>query len=44
MGKKHLVIPGPVNKLFNFATTHLMTRQQALITNGDFMAKGLRKS
>ncbi len=44
LGRKHLIIPGPVNKLFNFATTHLMTRQQALITNGDFMAKGLRKS
>lgn len=43
LGKKHLVIPGPVNKLFNFATTHLMSRQQALITTGNFMAKGLRK-
>lgn len=43
LGRKHLVIPGPVNKLFHFATTHLMTREKALRTNGDFMAQGLGK-
>lgn len=43
LGKKHLVVPGPINKLFNFASTHFMTRQQALITNGNFMAGGLNK-
>ena len=43
LGQKHLVIPGPINKLFNFATNHFMTRQQAVVTNGDFMAKGLNK-
>lgn len=43
LGKKHLVIPGTVNKLFNFMTTHFMGREQAVVTNGDFMAKGLGK-
>ncbi len=43
LGKKHLVIPGTVNKLFNLLTTHLMTRERAVVTNGDFMAKGLGK-
>lgn len=43
LGRKHLVIPGPVNKLFNFFTTHMMTREKALRTNGDFMAQGLGK-
>ena len=43
LGREHLVIPGPVNKLFNFVTTRLMSRRQALITNGDFMRRGLGK-
>lgn len=43
LGRKHLVIPGPVNKLFHFATTHLMTREKALRMNGEFMAQGLGK-
>lgn len=43
LGQKHLVIPGPVNKLFHFFTTHFMSREKALITNGDFMANGLKK-
>lgn len=43
LGRKHLVIPGTINKLFEFATTHLMSRQKALITNGNFMAQGLGK-
>lgn len=43
LGKKALVIPGSVNKLFNFFTTYFMSRQQAVVTNGDFMAKGLGK-
>lgn len=43
LGRDHLVIPGPVNKLFNFVTTRLMSRRQALITNGDFMRRGLGK-
>jgi short-subunit dehydrogenase len=43
LGRKHLVIPGPVNKLFNFFTTHFTSREKAVLTNGDFMAKGLGK-
>lgn len=43
LGRDHLVIPGPVNKLFNFVTTRLMSRRQALVTNGDFMRRGLGK-
>lgn len=43
LGKKHLVIPGTINKLFHFLTTHFMSREKALITNGDFMASGLNK-
>ncbi|MCA9957798.1 MAG: SDR family NAD(P)-dependent oxidoreductase [Anaerolineales bacterium] len=43
LGRKHLVIPGPVNKLFHFFTTHFMSREKAVLTNGDFMAKGLGK-
>lgn len=44
LGRKHLVIPGLVNKLFQFAATHLMTREQAIRTTGDLMAKGLGKT
>ncbi len=43
LGRQLLVIPGPVNKLFHFATTHLMSREKAVLTNGDFMAQGLGK-
>lgn len=43
LGRQHLVIPGPVNKLFHFATTHLMSRQKAIETTGDLMAQGLNK-
>jgi uncharacterized protein len=41
LGRKHLVIPGRLNKVFHVATAHLMSRQRALMTNGQFMAKGL---
>lgn len=43
LGHKHLVIPGPVNKIMQFAATHLMTRRGALIASGDLMARGLGK-
>jgi short-subunit dehydrogenase len=43
LGRRHLVIPGPVNKLFYFATTHLMSREKAVVTTGDLMAQGLNK-
>ncbi len=44
LGRRHLVIPGPVNKLFQFAATHLMSREQAIRTTGDLMVKGLGKN
>lgn len=43
LGKRHMVIPGWVNKLFMFMQTKLMSRQQAVNSIGNFMAKGLGK-
>lgn len=43
LGHQHLVFPGPVNKLFQFASSHLMNRQKAIVTTGDLMAQGLGK-
>jgi short-subunit dehydrogenase len=43
LGKRHMVIPGLVNKLFMFLQTKLMSRQQAVNSIGNFMAKGLGK-
>ncbi len=43
LGKKHLVVPGRINKLFMFMQTQLMTRRQAVNSIGSFMAKGLGK-
>jgi short-subunit dehydrogenase len=44
LGQRHLVIPGFVNKLFYFATTHLLSRQQAVEQTGQLMASGLNKN
>jgi short-subunit dehydrogenase len=43
LGRQHLVIPGSVNKIFQFANSHLMNRQKAIVTTGDLMARGLEK-
>ncbi|MCA9954602.1 MAG: SDR family NAD(P)-dependent oxidoreductase [Anaerolineales bacterium] len=43
LGRQHLVVPGPINKLIHFATTHLMSREKAIISTGDLMAQGLSK-
>lgn len=43
LGKKHLVVPGLLNKAIHFVTTHFITRQQGLLINGRFMAQGLNK-
>ncbi len=43
LGRKHMVIPGPVNKLFDFMTGRLMSRRKAVLTTGNMMAKGLKK-
>ena len=43
LGQQHLIVPGPVNKLFHFASTHFMSRQKSIVTTGDLMAQGLGK-
>jgi len=43
LGRQHLVIPGPINKLFQCASSQLMSREKAVITTGDLMAQGLGK-
>lgn len=43
LGKRHMVIPGFINKVFMFLQTKMMSRQQAVNSIGDFMAKGLGK-
>ena len=44
LGKRHLVIPGFINKLFYFATTHLLSRQQAVEQSGQLMAPEVSKN
>lgn len=43
LGKKHLVIPGWINKFFMFMQMKLMSREQAINSIGNFMANGLGK-
>lgn len=41
LGRRHLLIPGRLNKVFDFVTARFMGRRRAVSTNGGFMAKGL---
>jgi short-subunit dehydrogenase len=43
LGKQHLLVPGSLNKVFHLLTSRFMSRRRAVVTNGDFMAKGLRR-
>lgn len=43
VGRKHLLVPSLPNRLFLLAQTRLMTRRRAVLSIGDFMAKGLGK-
>jgi short-subunit dehydrogenase len=43
LGKRHLVVPGLVNKVFQASTNLFMTRRRALLVNGGVMARGLGK-
>jgi short-subunit dehydrogenase len=43
LGKRHLVVPGMINKLFMFMQTKLMSRQRAVNSIGNFMKNGLGK-
>lgn len=41
IGHRHLLIPGRLNRLFDLVTSRLLPRRRAVVTNGDFMARGL---
>ena len=41
LGNQHLLVPGSLNKVFHLMTSRFMSRRRAVVTNGDFMAKGL---
>jgi hypothetical protein len=41
LGRRHLLIPGRLNKVFDAFTSRLLPRRRAVVTNGDFMARGL---
>jgi len=43
LGKKHLVVPGLINKLFLFMQLRLMSRRRAINSIGSFMERGLGK-
>ncbi|MBZ0289042.1 MAG: SDR family NAD(P)-dependent oxidoreductase, partial [Anaerolineae bacterium] len=44
LGRKHMVVPGTINKLFMFMQTRLMSRRRAVNSIGGFMENGLGKS
>jgi uncharacterized protein len=41
IGRKHMVIPGIVNRIFVLAQTRLMSRRRTVTTIGKFLEKGL---
>lgn len=43
VGRKHMIIPGLVNRIFTLAQTRLSSRRRTVDTIGRFMAKGLGK-
>jgi hypothetical protein len=44
LGRKHMVIPGIVNRTFVLAQTRLMSRRRTVSSIGRFLEKGLDKS
>jgi len=44
LGRKHMVIPGIVNRTFVLAQTRLMSRRRTVSSIGRFLEKGLNKS
>jgi short-subunit dehydrogenase len=44
VGRKHMVIPGIVNRAFLLAQTRLMSRRRTVISIGKFLEKGLEKA
>jgi short-subunit dehydrogenase len=44
VGRKHMVIPGIVNRAFLLTQTRLMSRRRTVISIGKFLEKGLEKA
>lgn len=44
VGRKHMLVPSLPNRMFLLAQTRLMTRRRAVLSIGNFQAKGLGKS
>lgn len=44
VGRKHMLVPSLPNRLFLLAQTRLMSRRRAVVSIGEFMAKGLGKT
>ncbi len=44
VGRKHMLIPGLLNRVFVLAQTRLMSRRRTVISIGRFLEKGLDKS
>lgn len=44
VGRKHMLVPSLPNRLFLLAQTRLMSRRRAVLSIGNFQAKGLGKS
>lgn len=43
VGRKHMVIPGMINRAFVLAQTRLMSRRRTVVSIGRFLEKGLGK-
>ncbi|MDZ7884719.1 MAG: SDR family NAD(P)-dependent oxidoreductase [Mycobacterium sp.] len=44
VGRRHMLVPSLPNRLFLLAQTRLMSRRRAVMSIGEFMAKGLGKT
>ena len=44
VGRKHMVIPGYINRAFVLAQTRLSSRRRTITSIGKFLEKGLEKS
>lgn len=44
IGRKHMLVPSVPNRLFLLIQTRLMTRRRAVVSIGNFQAKGLQKT
>jgi hypothetical protein len=44
IGRKHMVVPGMVNRLFLLTQTRLMSRRRTVSSIGRFLERGLERS